>query len=76
MFLSGRRGGSSTSEASRDGVDGAMERRVSGGDVGVGWFECLDGGLGWASVVMGVVWGRLWSERGGGGIERNDHLGG
>ena len=56
VFLFGRRGGSSTSEATRDGVDGATQGRVGRGDVGAGRFGFLVGGLGGASVVTRVMW--------------------
>jgi len=57
VFLSCRRGGSSTSEATRDGVNGATQGRVGGSDIGAGWFGFLVSGLGGASVMTGVVWG-------------------
>jgi len=56
LFLSDRRGGSSTSEAIRDGVDGATQGRVGGGDIGAGRFGFLVSRLGWASIVTGIVW--------------------
>jgi len=57
VFLSCRRGGSSTSKATRDGVNGATQGRVGGSDVGAGRFGFLVKGLGGASVMTGVVWG-------------------
>jgi len=50
VFLSCRRGEYSTSEATRDGVNGATQGRV-----GAGRFRFL--GLGGTSVMTGVVWG-------------------
>jgi len=55
VFLSCRRGGSSTSETTRDGVNGATQGRVGGSDVGAGRFEFLVSRLGRASVMTGVV---------------------
>ena len=56
VFLSGRRSGSSTSEATRDGVDSATKGRISRGEVGASRFGILVSGLGRASVVARVVW--------------------
>jgi len=56
VFLSGRRGGSSTSEATRDGVNGTTQERVGRGDGGVGRFGLLVSRLDGTSIVTGVVW--------------------
>jgi len=74
VFLSGRRGGSSTSEATKDGVDSATKGRIGGVmPVQAGWVSWLAGWVGRLSWRESCG-GRLWSDRGGGGIERNDHL--
>ena len=56
VFLSGRRGGASACEATRDGVNGASQGGVGRGDVGVGGLWLLVVGLGGVAIVMGVIW--------------------
>jgi len=61
VFLSGRRGGSSTSETTGDGVDSAAYGTIDRGNIGASQLGVLVGGLVRASIVARV----MWSERGG-----------
>jgi len=56
VFLSGRRGGASACEATRDGVNGASQGGVGRGDVGVGGLWLLVIGLGGVVIVVDTAW--------------------